>query len=102
MKGSTSARGYGYKHRQIRKQLLAQAYGRDCVHCGDVMQPGQALDLDHTDDRKGYRGFAHARCNRSDGASKGNAQRKAPWLMGGRSWLKGDSPSEITTNDQRS
>jgi hypothetical protein len=28
------------------------------------MLAGQALDLDHTDDRRGYKGFSHAECNR--------------------------------------
>jgi hypothetical protein len=29
------------------------------------MLAGQSLDLDHTDDRKGYKGFSHSACNRS-------------------------------------
>jgi hypothetical protein len=34
----------------------------------------QQLDLDHDDDRQGYRGLAHARCNRQAGG-KAKAMR---------------------------
>lgn len=73
---STSDRGYGADHQAVRKALLADAYGQPCHHCGRPMVKGQALDLDHTADRTGYRGFAHASCNRSDGAKRGNARRR--------------------------
>lgn len=75
---STSDRGYGADHQRIRRALLAEAYGQLCHHCGWPMLKGQALDLDHTADRSGYRGFAHASCNRSDGAKRGNKRRKTP------------------------
>jgi len=55
--------------------MLPYAYGAACVRCGRVMLPGEALDLDHTDDRGGYLGMAHAACNRAAGARKGNASR---------------------------
>lgn len=74
--GSTTARGYGYSHQQLRQALLPYAYGQRCHHCGNTMQPGQPLDLDHTEDRAGYRGMAHATCNRRAGAHKGNAMRR--------------------------
>lgn len=67
-KGSTAARGYGYGHERLRKALLPSAYGQPCHHCGQTMLRSQALDLDHTPDRSGYRGMAHASCNRRDGA----------------------------------
>jgi hypothetical protein len=73
---STSDRGYGAEHQAIRKALLAAAYGQPCHHCGHPMLPGQALDLDHTADRSAYRGFAHASCNRSEGAKRGNRNRR--------------------------
>jgi Recombination endonuclease VII len=73
---STSDRGYGAQHQAIRKALLEDAYGRPCHHCGHPMLSGQALDLDHTADRTAYRGFAHASCNRSEGAKRGNRQRR--------------------------
>jgi hypothetical protein len=73
--GGTTARGYGYTHQVLRRALLPGAYGQTCRHCGETMLPGQALDLDHNDDRTGYRGMAHAACNRRAGANKTNAQR---------------------------
>ena len=60
--GSTQ-RGYGARHKALRKQLLPHAVGRACSRCGKPMEAGQALHLDHTDDRRGYKGFAHAECN---------------------------------------
>lgn len=74
--GSTTARGYGYEHRRIRQALLAALVpGTPCPHCQRPMQPGMDLDLDHTDDRSGYRGLAHRSCNRRAGAHKRNRQR---------------------------
>lgn len=73
---STTDRGYGAEHQRVRKALLAEAIGQPCHHCGLPMLPGQALDLDHTADRTAYRGFAHASCNRSEGARRGNKGRK--------------------------
>lgn len=73
----TTARGYGAEHQRIRKALLPYAYGARCVHCGELMLPGQALDLDHTRDRLAYRGFSHAKCNRGEASriAKDNRQR---------------------------
>ena len=66
---------YDRAHRELREQLLPRSYYTPCHHCGGLMIPGQALDLDHTDDRRGYRGMAHAACNRSAGATLGNRRR---------------------------
>lgn len=74
--GSTTARGYGTEHQRLRSATLASAYGTACARCGQIMIEGQALDLDHTDTRDGYRGFSHRRCNRAAGARKGNANRR--------------------------
>ena len=65
----TPDRGYGHAHRKRRAALLPGAIGQPCPLCGRTMEPGQALDLDHTvplvDDPLsiGDR-IVHARCNR--------------------------------------
>lgn len=75
---STTSRGYGHQHRQARRRWQqAVDQGRaTCSRCGLPILPGQAWDLDHTDDRGGYLGPAHATCNRADGARKTNTQRR--------------------------
>ena len=80
--GNTTSRGYGTEHQRLRKAALADLAMRTtagvtttCPHCGRPMHVGMALDLDHTDDRRGYRGLAHRSCNRSAGGKKGNASR---------------------------
>jgi len=70
--GGTAARGYGGRHQRLRARLLPDAYGQPCTRCGQPLQIGQAIDLDHTDDRAGYAGFAHRSCNRRAGAIKRN------------------------------
>ncbi len=65
-------------HARLRRQLARQGVvGRLCVRCGLPILAGQAWDLDHRDDRRGYLGPAHARCNRSAGAALGNRARGA-------------------------
>lgn len=66
---------YGRAHRAIRRRLAADTVGTPCVRCGVLIVPGDELDLDHTDDGRGYLGMAHAACNRAAGARKGNALR---------------------------
>jgi hypothetical protein len=66
-RGSTTQRGYGSSHQRARKFYLSQLVDgeTECHWCGNTMYRSQPLDLDHTDDRKGYRGLAHAWCNRA-------------------------------------
>ena len=64
---SSTSRGYGASHRATRARLLAAFEpGQPCAHCGRPMMTKQGLDLAHTDDRTGYRGLAHAECNRGN------------------------------------
>ncbi len=65
--------GYGSDHRRLRRmwaQRIRNNWMPPCSRCGYPVLPGQAWDLDHTDDRTGYLGPAHAHCNRSAGAYK--------------------------------
>jgi hypothetical protein len=48
-----------------------------CSRCGEPILPGQDWDLDHSDDRRGYIGPAHAACNRSAGGRKAAANRQS-------------------------
>jgi hypothetical protein len=70
-------RGYGREHRRVRREVarLVDAGLARCCRCHELIVPGTPWDLDHSDDRSGYRGPAHARCNRSAGAVKGNRLR---------------------------
>lgn len=84
--GGTTARGYGYPHRKLRAALIKDAIGKPCVRCGMPMLRGQQLDLDHTEDRTGYRGMAHAHCNRTAGAVKGGKARRRKRTRTSRRW----------------
>ena len=65
---------YGAEHRRIRRDVARRVdLGVErCVRCGGWIAAGAPWDLDHTDDRTGYLGPAHRRCNRGAGAVKGN------------------------------
>lgn len=83
MAGSTAARGYGYAHQRMRDSLAPiVASGR--ARCAEVVclmpdrwiPPGSKWDLAHGATRDTYRGPAHARCNRSEGARRRNRKHK--------------------------
>ena len=67
MKGSTVARGYGRHHKRLRAVWARQVEAGqvDCARCGRPIFPGQAFDLDHSDDRLDYLGPSHVYCNRA-------------------------------------
>lgn len=79
----TSSRGYGHPHQRLRKALLPGMPGSKCTRCGEVLKASDQVDLDHTDDRRGYLGWAHASCNRRAGAIKRNAK---PSPKNSREW----------------
>jgi hypothetical protein len=60
---------------------MEQAYGQRCTRCRQLMNPGQLLEPDHLDGGgpTDYAGWAHASCNHSAGASRGNALRAAAY-----------------------
>lgn len=81
---TTSQRGLGWDHQQVRKQLLAaHVDGTPCAHCGKPMFKTQPLDADHElarvhGGRKANR-LLHASCNRSrkDGSAPSSALKAA-------------------------
>lgn len=75
---STVARGYGREHvLERRRWVTLVASGTvTCSRCGRLLEPGAAFDLDHADDRSGYIGAAHPRCNRAAGGRKAGVNRR--------------------------
>jgi hypothetical protein len=74
---TTVQRGYGAQHKAERARWapLVEAGQAVCVRCGLPIQPGSQWHLDHTEDRTGYLGVSHARCNRKAGAKLGARRR---------------------------
>lgn len=69
---TTTQRGYGPIHQRVRAREVARYRPTDlCPRCNQELGADpDALDLGHTDDRRGYQGLEHASCNRS---ARGNA-----------------------------
>jgi Tol biopolymer transport system component len=85
-RATTTERGLGTQHRQ-KRALIAPFVNEGtarCVLCSELIEPGTPWDLDHREDRRGYRGPSHQHCNRSDGAKRGNAARyRTSWAPDG-------------------
>jgi hypothetical protein len=67
-----AARGYGKRHDQVRKMyepVIAAGNGwcaeTSCLMPTRYISPGEPWDLAHNEDRTGYKGPAHRRCNRA-------------------------------------
>jgi len=65
-RGTTSQRGYGTAHQKLRRTWLHRISTENihCSRCDKPINPNDNWDLDHTNDRTGYNGPAHAHCNR--------------------------------------
>jgi hypothetical protein len=74
-KPSTSQRGYGYLHQQLRERLrpMVEAGMVRCPRCGQFIEGGDRWELDHAPGKRGYLGPSHFRCNRSAGGKIGAA-----------------------------
>lgn len=75
-RGNTTARGYGPDHQAARRQWEpvvnagnAWCTETTCLEPDRHITPGTPWDLAHNEDRTGYKGPAHQRCNRA--TSKG-------------------------------
>ena len=80
---TTTGRGYGHGHQREREQHrpAVEAGEADCTEpicinpAGRWIEPGTPWDLAHDREHGGYLGPAHSQCNRSEGATYGNANR---------------------------
>ena len=63
--GQTTKRGYGAKHQRLRADWKKKVDrgGVGCARCGKAIIPGTPWHLDHADDRSGYLGPSHRKCN---------------------------------------
>ena len=88
--GSTTARGYGWTHQQVRaKWVRIVAAGQAfCAHCGGWIAPGSPWDMGHREDRSGWTGPEHQRCNRAKGARKANRLRQRGWPQEAMTWRR--------------
>ena len=70
-RGTRQQRGYDTSHDRERARwaTILRTTPTPCARCGALIQPGEPFDLGHTDDRTGWTGPEHARCNRSAGGS---------------------------------
>lgn len=78
-RASTSRRGYGTAHQRERARWVRQVDAGlvNCARCRQPIQPGRPWDLGHNDDRTGWSGPEHARCNRVAGGANGAAVTNA-------------------------
>lgn len=82
-KRTTTERGYDHAHRKERARWQpvvdrgeATCHAVICLELSRWIEPGTPWDLGHTPDRSAWTGPEHARCNRSEGATRGNQQRR--------------------------
>lgn len=78
-RGSTVERGYGSAHTRLRASLLAKLEAGEamyCALCGVRLRVTDDLALDHSVDRRSYRGLAHRRCNDSDGGKRSSSSHQ--------------------------
>lgn len=84
---SAAARGYHYRHQKTREGWkpavdagMTQCHAPICLVERDGgsrwIIPGTPWHLGHNEDRTAWTGPWHARCNLSEGATRGNAMRK--------------------------
>lgn len=82
---ATTERGYGWQHQKARMRFLAEMHeGDPCARCEKPMFKTEPLDLDHTDDRNGYRGLAHRACNRATAGRRRNQGDPLPYMPGAK------------------
>jgi len=69
VRGTRQQRGYTAAHDRLREKWRPRVEAGlvDCARCERRILPGETWALDHSDDRIGYLGPSHKRCNDSAG-----------------------------------
>ena len=77
-RGTSTQRGYGADHQRerVRWEAIIRQRPVYCARCGKRINPDNAWDLGHKDDRS-YSGPECARCNRSAGGKNGAKTRNS-------------------------
>ncbi|QIG57738.1 HNH endonuclease [Arthrobacter phage Shoya] len=85
---STTARGYGATHQRERAKWepKVKAGGINCARCQEPIPADAQWDLGHNDDRTGYIGPEHVKCNRGAGARNATAVRLQKQQTISRDW----------------
>lgn len=92
--------GYGYAHQQERKRAIAvMVDGTLCPFCHKPMTKRMLLDYDHAvpialGGMDGVKRLSHRHCNRSVGATIGNAMRSANFTLRRKGTPERGSPSK--------
>lgn len=76
-RGSTTERGLGHAHQQLRARWTPLVEGGlvGCARCERLIETGEAWDLGHDDfDRSVYTGPEHRSCNRRTAAHSRDAR----------------------------
>ena len=90
-KPSRHLRGYGSTHDARRRQVkpLVDSGNAVCSRCGNPISPREQWHLDHTDDRTGYLGVAHAYCNlRAAGIKTAKLRKFGQGMRWSRIWYE--------------
>lgn len=68
-RGTRQQRGYDATHDRLRRSWAPKVERCEvkCARCDQLILPGQTWHLDHKNDRTGYLGPSHERCNTSAG-----------------------------------
>jgi hypothetical protein len=91
-RGSTKARGYGAKHKALRRRWALEVREGlvNCARCGDLIYPDDLWDLGHVDgDKSRYAGPEHRACNRATATHKAKRKRRryVAFVDAGRPWV---------------
>lgn len=79
-KAKYRTKAYRAARRNLEQRMLDQGYltcvETPCLMPSKVIKPGQKWHVCHSPDGLRILGPGHARCNTSEGATRGNQQRK--------------------------